>query len=364
MARPIRALLSADALRDNLSRVRDFAPDARVMAVVKADAYGHGLAWAAGILGEADAFGVASVEEGTALRAAGVRQPICLLEGFFDAEELPAIVKAQLSPAVHHKSQLWDLENTPGLAGLDVWLKVDTGMHRLGFVPEAAVDAAQRLSKLPGLGRLRLLSHLANADNRFDAATPMQIDRFLQLAAELGGEVVGERSLANSAGIVAWPASHFDWVRPGIMLYGGAPLIGQPARELGLKPVMTLETELIAVNQRRKGELIGYGGDWACPEDMPVGVAAAGYGDGYPRHAPAGTPVLVNGRRAGLIGRVSMDMITVDLRGVRDPRVGDRVVLWGEELPVDEIAAAAGTISYELLCRVTARVPRVEVRAP
>jgi alanine racemase len=359
MARPIRALLSAEALRHNLARVRHFAPGTRVMAVVKADAYGHGLAWAARTLNEAEAFGVASVEEGVALRAAGVRQPICLLEGFFDAEELPAIVQAQLSPVVHHKSQLWDLENTPGLNGLDLWLKVDTGMHRLGFVPEAAVDAAQRLRKLPGVGTLRLLSHLANADNRFDAATPMQIDRFLKLAAELGDAVVGERSLANSAGIVAWPASHFDWVRPGIMLYGGAPLIGQPARELGLKPVMTLETELIAVNQRRKGELIGYGGDGICPEDMPVGVAAAGYGDGYPRHAPAATPVLVNGQRVGLIGRVSMDMITLDLRGVRDPRVGDRVVLWGEELPVDEVAAAAGTISYELLCRVTARVPRI-----
>lgn len=361
MARPIRALLSAEALRHNFARVRHFAPDARVMAIVKADAYGHGLVWVSRVLSEADGYGVASVDEGLTLRANGIRKPVCLLEGFFDVEELPAILKAGLSPVIHHKSQLWDLENTAGLAALEVWLKVDTGMHRLGFVPEAAIDAAQRLAKIKGIGKIRLMSHLANADNKFDATTQVQVDRLAKLVTELGGDIVGECSLANSAGIVSWPGSHLDWVRPGIMLYGGSPVIGQPARDLGLEAVMTLETELIAINHRRKGEVVGYGGDWICPEDMPVGVAAVGYGDGYPRHAPAGTPVLVNGQLVGLIGRVSMDMITLDLRNMKDAHVGDQVVLWGEGLAVDEIATAAGTISYELLCQVTGRVPRVEV---
>lgn len=356
MTRPARALLSAQALRQNYQRVRAAAPNAKIMAVIKANAYGHGMAWAARVLRDADGFAVASVEEGAELRAAHIAQPICLLEGFFDAAELPEIVRHRLMPVVHHPGQLAMIEQAAGLAGLEVWLKVDTGMHRLGFPPEVAAAAAARLTACPAVAGVRWLSHFANADNRFDTATTYQIERFLKL---LDGLSV-ERSLANSAGILAWPASHLEWVRPGIMLYGGSPLIGHGAVELNLKPVMTLETRLIAVHRRKKGEAVGYGGDWICPEDMPVGVAAIGYGDGYPRHAPPGTPVLVNGARAPLIGRVSMDMITVDLRAQPQARVDDPVVLWGEGLPVDEIAAQAGTISYELLCCVTSRIPRVE----
>ncbi len=357
MTRPARALLSARALLHNFGRVRVAAPRAKIMAVIKANAYGHGMAWAARVLRDADGFAVASVEEGAELRAAHIAQPICLLEGFFDSTELPSIVRLRLAPVIHHAGQLSMLEQAGGLAGLDVWLKVDTGMHRIGFPPEIAAGAAARLAACPAVAGVRWLSHFANADNRFDSATNHQIARFLKL---LDGLAV-ERSLANSAAVLAWPASHLEWVRPGIMLYGASPLIGHSAAELNLKPVMTLESRLIAVHHRKKGEAVGYGGDWICPEDMPVGVAAIGYGDGYPRHAPSGTPVLVSGARAPLIGRVSMDMITVDLRAQPQARVDDPVVLWGEGLPVDEIAAQAGTISYELLCRVTSRIPRVEI---
>ena len=354
--RPTRALISPGALRHNFARVRSYAPLANVMAVIKANGYGHGLAWTAKTLHDAGAFGVASVEDGVLLRDAGIQQPICLLEGFFHPEELPDLVRHQLSSVLHHESQLWDLEHAGKIEPIDVWVKVDTGMHRIGFAPEALPDVIKRLKVCMAVGRVRVMSHFPTADNRFDTATPYQI----RLLDEMTQNLNVERSLANSAGIVNWPSSHFEWVRPGIMLYGATPMIGMSAAELGLKPVMTLTSELIAINPRRKGDAIGYGGDWVCPEDMPVGVVAIGYGDGYPRHAPPGTPVLVNGMRIPLIGRVSMDMITVDLRDLPDAKVGDPVVLWGAGLPVEEIAALSGTIAYELLCCVTSRVPRIE----
>lgn len=358
--RSARALLSADALRHNFTRVRAFAPLAQVMAVVKANGYGHGLSWTARALREADAFGVASVEEGAALRDAGIRQPVVLLEGFFHPGELPALVRFRLDAVVHHESQLWDLEHAPPLdEPVDVWLKIDTGMHRIGFAPEMVPEVVRRLKTCMAAGRVRVMSHFPSADNRFDTTAPYQVRQFEELSQNLNVE----RSLANSAGVVNWPSSHFEWVRPGIMLYGASPMIGFTAKELDLRPVMTLASELIAINTRHKGDTIGYGGDFICPEDMPVGVVAIGYGDGYPRHVPPGTPVLLNGKRVPIVGRVSMDMVTVDLRAQPEARVGDPVVLWGEGLPVDEISALAGTISYELLCQVTARVPRIERNA-
>lgn len=357
MSRPARALLDAQALRHNLERVRHHAPHSRVMAIVKANAYGHGLVWAARTLAEADAFGVACVEEGLELRQAGIQQPVCVLEGFFDAAELPLLEQHRLSPVIHHEAQLRDLEHSSAIAALDVWFKIDTGMHRLGFPLALAPSALERLRACAAVKGIGLLSHFANADNTFDRATQIQVDAFLALA---DGTAL-PRSLANSAGIIAWPGSRLDWVRPGIMLYGVSPLAGRAAAELDLRPVMTLESAIISVHTLRKGDAVGYGGDWVCPEEMPVGVVAIGYGDGYPRHAKAGTPVLVNGTRAPLIGRVSMDMITVDLRGHPRAQVGDRVVLWGAGLPVEEIAAQAGTIGYTLLCGVTPRIPRVEI---
>lgn len=355
MARPARARLDAQALHHNLQLVRRHAPKARVMAVVKANGYGHGLAWVANTLKEADGFAVASTEEGMQLRLAGIVKPVMLLEGFFSADELPALQLRQLAPVLHSEQQLHLLESHTASLPHAVWVKLDTGMHRIGFAPELLPGVLERLRKLKGIHDIRAMTHFANADDTTNASTRAQIELFRSKANGLGLET----SLANSAGILGWPESHADWVRPGIMLYGSSPLIGKTAEELNLKPVMTLESALIAVHRRRQGEAIGYGGDFVCPEDMPVGVVAIGYGDGYPRHAPAGTPVLVNGSRVPLIGRVSMDMITVDLRAQPSARVGDPVVLWGEGLPVDEVAAKAGTISYELLCHVAERIPRV-----
>lgn len=358
MSRPARALVDAGALRHNLEQVRRCAPRARIMAVVKADGYGHGLSWVAQTLNSSvDAFGVSSMEEGVQLREAGITRPVCLLEGFFSADELPLLAKHRLEPAIHEEGQLKALTQASALLKLSVWLKIDTGMHRLGFAPAKVPEILKQLQRCPVVADIRLMSHFARADIPSDPETLTQADDFLACVKDLGLE----SSLANSAGILAWPQSHLDWVRPGIMLYGASPLTQLNAAQLDLQPVMTLQTALIAVHARRKGDPIGYGGDWRCPEDMPVGVAAIGYGDGYPRHAVSGTPALVNGVRVPLIGRVSMDMITLDLRDLPQAKVGDPVVLWGQGLPIEEVAKCAGTISYELMCHVTERIPRVVV---
>lgn len=357
MTRPARAVVNAQALRANLARVRGFAPNAKVMAIVKANAYGHGLAWAARTLMATDAFGVASAEEGIELRNAGIAHPVCLLEGCFEAREWALAAQHRLSPVVHCDTQLEYLERHYRGAPLTVWLKLDTGMHRLGFAPARFKEVAARLRACSGASGVRAMSHFAAADDIADPATPKQLAQFTQ-AVPTGAF---ECSLANSAGIVAWPASHRDWVRPGIMLYGASPTLSESAETVGLQPVMTLESALISVQRVRKGEAVGYGGDWRCPEDMPVGVVAIGYGDGYSRHLRTGTPVLLSGGRAPLVGRVSMDMITIDLRAHPQAQVGDKVVLWGEGLPVEEIARHADTIAYTLLCGVTPRIPRIEI---
>jgi alanine racemase len=358
MSRPARALISTAALRHNLSRVRQLAPAARVMAVIKANAYGHGTAGAISALGDAASFGVASLEEALAVRALlPSAQPLCLLEGFFNSDELATVAGEGLQVVIHHVSQLEQLEAFRGSGSIAAWVKVDTGMHRLGFPPKALPEILSRMRACERTQLLGLMSHLADADVSDSKPTRRQIDQFNGLLATTG--LVG--SLANSAGIVAWPESHHDWVRPGIMLYGASPVSGKSAEELDLQPVMQAESALIAINEHRRGDAVGYGGTFVCPEDMRVGVVAFGYGDGYPRHARGGTPVIVRDQRVPLIGRVSMDMITVDLRSLPEASVGDRVILWGSKLPVDEIAQQAGTIAYELLCRVSERVPRVEV---
>jgi alanine racemase len=358
MSRPARALISTAALRHNLSRVRKLAPGARVMAVVKANAYGHGIADAMPALGDADLYGVASLEEALAIQPlVPPDRAVCLLEGFFGADELDAVDRNGFHVVIHHATQLEQLVAYRGTRPIEAWVKADTGMHRLGFPAESLADVLTRVRACAGIRLLGLMSHLADADAADSKPTRHQIDRFNSLLASTG--LAG--SLANSAGIVAWPESHHDCVRPGIMLYGASPVAHKRADELDLRPAMQAESALIAVNRHRQGEAVGYGGAFVCPEDMNVGVVAFGYGDGYPRHAPGGTPVIVRGQRVPLIGRVSMDMITVDLRSVADAGVGDRVVLWGSALPVDEIAQHAGTIAYELLCRVSGRVPRVAV---
>ena len=352
MSRAAQAIIDLGALQHNLRKARDAAPGRRVMAVIKANAYGHGLLNAAHALNEADAYAVVCLDEAMTLREAGITRPIVLLEGFFSADELPCLTRHALTPVIHHESQLRMLERTPLNGPLQVWLKVDSGMHRLGFAPETVRAVWQRIDQIAAVSLAGFMTHFASADEPDDEATPRQWQCFEHSVSGLPGE----RSAANSAAILAWPDSHGDWLRPGIMLYGVSPFAGRRGADLELKPVMQLQSQLIAVHRRRKGERIGYGGDYVCPEDMDVGVAAIGYGDGYPRHAKAGTPLLVNGRRAPLIARVSMDMVCVDLRGHAQARCGDPVILWGGDLPVEEVAACAGTIAYELLCRVMPRV--------
>jgi alanine racemase len=354
--RPALATIDLAAHRHNLAEARRRAPRSRLVAVVKANGYGHGAARLLPALGAADMLGVACLEEAAILREAGARQPILLLEGVFAAGELVACARHGFELAVHGPEQLRMLELARLPRALTAWLKIDTGMGRLGFRPEAAAAAWRRLRDSPSVGAIRLMSHLASADEPGDAATPAQLARFAAL------DLPGERSFANSAGLLGWPAAHGHWVRPGIMLYGVSPVAGRTGADEGLRPVMTLETRLIAVKEIRAGEAVGYGGTWRAPADGRIGIAAIGYGDGYPRHAPSGTPVLVDGAPAPLAGRVSMDMIAVDLAGHPAAEVGARVVLWGDGLPVEGLAARAGTIAYELLCGVTGRV-RVEVTA-
>lgn len=344
------------ALRHNLQRVRQAAPGSRVMAAVKANGYGHGLIRVAQALGDSDGFGVSCLEEALQLREAGITAPITLLEGFFHPDEIPLIEQQGLDLLLHHEDQILALEQASISEPIRVWLKIDTGMHRLGVSPESAPALWRRLEAHPGLQPVGQMTHLACADELEHPATVQQLQLFAQATAGLPGE----RAVANSAGILGWPDTHADWVRPGIMLYGVSPFVGGRAAEHDLQPVMTLSSELIAVNIVHEGDTVGYGGAWTCPETMPVGVVAVGYGDGYPRHAGNGTPVLVNGRRVPLIGRVSMDMICVDLRTQPEARPGDPVVLWGEGLPVEDVAVVAGTIPYELLCGVTQRVAVVE----
>ncbi|MEJ2645536.1 MAG: alanine racemase [Gammaproteobacteria bacterium] len=354
MTRPVHALVDPVALQHNLRRVREAAGASRVMAVIKANGYGHGLLTVARALDQADAFALTSLEEALVLRDNGVEHRIALLEGFFDPDELDVISHQGLDIVVHQSEQIASLEKVRVPRPVAVWLKVDSGMHRLGFAPDEVASAAARLRACAAVGSMGFLSHLACADDRRSLRTHDQCETFDAAVTGLDGP----RSLANSAGVLGWPATHLDWVRPGVMLYGVSPFLGGTGSQEGLRPAMTFSTQLVAINRHRRGDAVGYGASWTCPEDMPVGVATVGYGDGYPRHAGSGTPVLVNGRRASLAGRVSMDMITIDLRGHPHARVGDPVVLWGDELAVEEVAEHAGTIAYELLCAVSERVPR------
>lgn len=351
MTTPV-ARINLAALRHNLARVREVAPGCRVIAAIKANGYGHGLHQVARALAGIDALAVARVEEALQLRDAGFDSRIMVLEGFANIPELILCRNSGLDLVVHDRFQLELLGKLPdGEAPLRVWVKIDTGMHRVGIQTDEAADVIGQLAELEDIDLIGVMTHFANADDRESDYTQWQLENFTPFV-----DPKLEVSIANSAGILGWPDSRMGWVRPGIMLYGTSPFPDSMAAEEGLEPVMTLRTRLIAVRKLHKGDSIGYGSTWTCPEDMPVGVAAIGYGDGYPRHAPSGTPVLVNGQRAALAGRVSMDMITIDLRGISSPRTGDPVVLWGEGLPAEEIATSAGTITYELFCRLTGRV--------
>jgi alanine racemase len=360
LIRLIRALVDTAALRHNLGTIRAYAPGAKVMAVVKANAYGHGLVATALALADADSFAVARLEEGMALRAAGVRAPIVLLEGVFSAEQLAEAAHHGFELVVHDPLQLKLLEAHRGAERFVVWIKIDTGMNRLGFRPEAFPEALARLRALavPAL-ELRLMTHLARADEREQWMTREQVAAFDHAiaAAGLTGANRLATSIGNSAGILGWPSAHGDWVRPGLAMYGVSPFARESAAQHGLRPAMTLETTVLTVRNVKRGETVGYAGAWRAERDSTIAILAAGYGDGLPRHLANGTPVLIAGTRYELVGRVSMDMIAVDVTAAPKVSTGNKAIIWGESLPVEEVAEHAGTIPYELLCGVSQRVP-------
>ena len=353
MTRPARVIIDLDALRHNLSRVRHYAPNSKIMAIVKADAYGHGITRVARVLAGVDSFGVACLEEARQLREAGIEKKILLLEGPYAGAEIADIQHFRLDMVIHDWYQVGLLDTATITAPVNVWLKIDSGMHRLGFAPSEVGEVWGILRQHKGVaGNVRFITHLACANEKDNAMTRQQADVFLTATRPYPAE----RSLANSAAVITSQEYCLDWVRPGLMLYGVSPIDGQAGAAFELNPVMTLESALISVKHLKRGEPVGYGASWRCPEDMPVGVVAAGYGDGYPRNARTGTPILVKGKPCALIGKPSMDMITLDLRGCPEARAGDTVLLWGKGLPIEETAAHADTVPYELLCGVHKRL--------
>jgi alanine racemase len=352
MPRPIQAHIDLSALEHNLNVARRLS-GARVMAVIKAAAYGHGLLRSAEALSAAEGFALLDVQEAVRLREAGFRQKILLLEGFFTPDDLTLLAEYDLDTVIHSQHQINMLDAYPRRGSLAVWLKVNSGMNRLGISPHEVGTVMEKLKTHPAVRDVTLMTHFSHADEEEGVA--LQLERFNTLAAPYRAA----RSMANSAALLRYPATHGDWVRPGIMLYGASPFAGQGAVQFGLHPAMTLSSEIISVREIRAGEHVGYGGLFRAETSTRVGVVACGYADGYPRHAPTGTPVLVQGQRTGTLGRVSMDMLSVDLTALPEAGIGSRVTLWGQGLPVEEVAHAAGTISYELLCALTARVPVV-----
>ncbi|MBK1629154.1 alanine racemase [Thiohalocapsa halophila] len=354
MARPTRARVDLAAIRHNYAHAKAQAPGARALAVVKADAYGHGaVAVARALAPVADAFAVACTEEALELREAGITKPIVLLEGVFEPSELAHLDSARLTPVAHNREQLDWLCRARPTRPFQVWLKMDTGMHRLGMEPADFAAAHARLADCSHVSEIVLMTHLACADEPEHPATRAQLACF---TAHAGG-LPGPRSIANSAAVLGCPAAHGDWLRPGIMLYGATPFGEAHPSAAALRPTMQLQSQLISVRALDPGEAIGYGGRYVCQAPTRVGVVAAGYADGYPRHAKDGTPAAVNGKPSRVIGRVSMDMLTVDLTDQPDARPGDPVQLWGDAVPANDVAAASDTIAYQLFTGLSRRVP-------
>ena len=363
MPRPLCATVHLDSMQHNLNRARSCAPLSRLWAVVKANAYGHGLERGMRGFSHADGLALVETENAVRLRESGWIKPILLLEGIFDASDVPLLAEHNINSAVHCIEQIKMLEYTQLYRPIDVHLKMNTGMNRLGFRPEDYAAAYQRLRAIPGIRNITHMTHFANADELEHPrlAIGEQIRRFRAGA----GSLPGERSLSNSGGVLHQQQLTAelvsDWVRPGIMLYGGTPG-GRSAQDYGLRPTMTLRSEIIGMQRLEAGDTVGYGSRFEAERSMTIGVVACGYADGYPRHAPHGTPVIVDGVRTTLVGRVSMDMMTVDLSPIANARVGSKVTLWGDGLPIDEVAQAAGTIGYELMCALAPRVRVTEGR--
>ncbi len=350
--RPIRALIDCAALRHNLRVVKGRAPRSRIWAVVKANAYGHGLSRVARALAAADGLALIELEAAIELRRSGEERPILLLQGVFSEQELSLAAEHEFTIVAHRAEQLAMLERARNSARVPVYLKLNTGMNRLGFGEADSRDAVERLRRRAG--DVTLMTHFADADGKLGVR--WQLDRFQAMTTGLDLP----SSLANSAAILRYPEAHADWVRPGIALYGCSPFPDQSADQLGLRPVMTLSSELIAVRELRPGDSVGYGCTFIADAPMRIGIVACGYADGYPRHAPTGTPIVVCGKRTRTVGRVAMDMLFADLTAVPEAAAGSPVTLWGEALPADEVAASAGTVSYELLCALSPRVPVTE----
>ncbi len=358
MPRPLVAMIDISALQRNLRIAKSHAPDAKVWAVLKANAYGHGLERGMRGFAEADGLALIEPEDAVRLRQLGWQKPILLLEGIFDTADLEAVVQARLDFAVHCTEQIVLLERAALEVPLDINLKMNSGMNRLGFKPDAYRAAYQRLRAIPAVRKITLMTHLANADDPLNPGLPLQ-----QQMQQFEQGIVGlpnERSIANSAAALMHPELKSDWVRPGIMLYGASPG-ATSAEQFGLQPAMTLRSKIIGIQRIEAGDAIGYGSLFMAAGPMLIGVVACGYADGYPRHASHDTPVLVDGVRTGTVGRVSMDMLSVDLTKVPGAGIGSTVTLWGDGLPIDEVAHAAGTIGYELMCALAARVTVVEL---
>ena len=359
MPRPIRATISSAALAHNLAIARGHAGAAKIWAVVKANAYGHGLLRAAAALREADGFALLDYADALQLRSAGIGKPILMLEGFFKPEDIALLLAQRLTPVVHNMEQVEMLQKAGTDAKLDVYLKVNSGMNRLGFTVDNLRLAWNALRENPRVASVALMTHFADADGESGIAA--QLQWFGEITKPLTETGPVPRSLANSAALLRFPQEACaDWVRPGIMLYGCSPFSFKSAEEIGLQPAMTLTSEIIGVQNLQPGERVGYGMTYEAAQEMTIGVVACGYADGYPRHAPSGTPALVAGQRTGTVGRVSMDMMCVDISDIPEAYVGTPVTLWGTGLSCDEVAQAAGTVSYELLCALAPRVPVVE----
>ncbi|WP_348944069.1 alanine racemase [Chitinibacter sp. FCG-7] len=352
MSRPIEAVIHSAALAHNYQQIKKTAPTARAFAVVKANAYGHGLERVITALPQADGFAILEFDAAIALRELGVKQPILLLEGVFSIAQLQQSAAHQLMLAIHEPRHLLWLRDTPLSAPVDVFLKLNTGMNRLGFAPEQAADLLAQLRDMPNVASVTLMTHFATADDPAKGIA-RQWARFQAQTAGLDCP----RSLANSAATLAYPEVHADWVRPGIALYGSSPFADRSAQSLNLQPAMSLRSRIIAVQQLQAGDEVGYGATFIADKAMRIGVVACGYADGYPRHAPTGTPIIVAGKVSRLLGRVSMDMLCVDLSEIAEAEIDSEVELWGQGLSIDLVAQAAGTIAYELMCAVAPRVP-------
>lgn len=368
--KPATATIDSQALRHNIRLIKSFAPQQKLLAMIKANAYGQGLLPAAGTLADmVDGFGVARLREALEIQETGYTGKIVLVEGFFDREELLKTLSRKFDTVIHNLEQLelleqvakeWQAEQQKGFwtrkakiyFPINIWLKIDTGMHRLGIHPEQVDHFVERLKNCALVNSISFVSHFSRADELDCGYTEKQIAVFEQATQKYQDH---DRSISASSGILYWKQAHYDWVRPGIIMHGISPHY-TPITDLGFKPVMTLSSSLIAVRTHKAGEPVGYGGAWVSPKDTKLGVTAMGYGDGYPRNAPEGTPVLINGRIVPIVGRVSMDMLTVDLGAESQDKVGDKAIFWGEQLLIEDVAKHIGMISYELITKLTPRV--------